>query len=179
MERGLTATVFCVAGRLGRSSDWPTRRADGFVSELATRAEVAELARLGLEVGSHGYEHAPLVGSSVDLQRELVDSQRILEEVTGGPVRTFAFPYGALPSRAARRLVEETYDAACTTVLGWVGPGADLYALPRVEAHYVRRPELLERAVAGKLDTYLRVRKMGAQVRRVFTKDYALVADDA
>ena len=85
-------------------------------------------------------------------------------------MRTYAYPYGALRHAEARRLVERTYDAACTTRVASVGDGP-IYALPRVDAHYLRRPEILRRAVAGSLGSYLALRRFGPRARAI-RQDY-------
>jgi peptidoglycan/xylan/chitin deacetylase (PgdA/CDA1 family) len=172
-ERGLPATVFCVAGALGRTNDWPSQPARAPRRPLAGAPELRELRDAGMEIGSHGVEHAPLTGAPERLaRREVVDSRAMLEDVVAGPVRSFAYPYGAAPSAAAERLVRETYAAACGTDLGSVPGGADPFRLPRVDAYYVRRPELLGRAVQGSLGAYLTLRRVGARSRRLVVKDY-------
>jgi len=177
-ERGLRATFFCVAGRLGGTSDWPTARARSPRLPLATVSEVAALSAGGHELGAHGYTHAPLVSDDEALLRhELVEARAILEDATGAPVPTFAYPYGAGPTAAAEVLVQETYDAACTTRAALVRAGEGVYALPRVDAHYLRRPELLERAIRGELRHYLRARRVAASARRALVKDYTLTID--
>lgn len=176
-ERRLPATVFCVAGRLGGRSDWPSAAPGGFVRPLASRDALRELVAAGVEAGSHGMAHEPLVtDDTAVLRRELVDSRAALEDSLQAPVRSFALPYGALPSRSARTLLEATYDAACTTEPGVVKRGADVHALPRVDAHYLRRPALLARAIEGSLGAYLRARGLGARARRAFRTDYARAA---
>ena len=172
-QRELPATIYFVAGKLGARSDWSSARAHGFVGELATEDELAHVAALGIEIGSHGFEHVPLVAAADRLlEREVVESRRVLEQISGQPVPTFALPYGARPGPAARRLLEGTYEAVFTTTLGRVEAGAEVYSLPRVDAHYVRRPELLRRALAGRLGSYFQLRAVGARVRRTVTKDY-------
>lgn len=171
--RGLTATVFCVAGHLGGTNEWPSARSGGFHSQLASASALAQLAAAGLEIGSHGVEHAPVAGASERvLQREVVDSRRSLEDAVGTRVTSYAYPYGALPERAGANLVAETYDAACTTALGRVGTGSDRHALPRVDAHYVRDPDVLRRVLDGGLGGYLRARGLAVRVRRTLVKDY-------
>lgn len=175
LARRLPATVYCVAGLLGGTSEWTTARTPGFVGQLAPGPAVAELAANGFEIGSHGFDHSPLVlDDEAVLRRELVLSREILAERTGAAVTTFAMPYGAAPSVAARRLLVACYEAACTTALGYVLPSSDVHALPRVDAHYVRRPERLESLLAGSLGGYLRVRRVGARARRVVRGDYVL-----
>jgi peptidoglycan/xylan/chitin deacetylase (PgdA/CDA1 family) len=173
-ERGLSATVFCVAGHLGGVTDWPTQPAGVPVFELARAEELEELAAMGIEIGSHGVEHFPLAFADERRAREeLLESKDALEQAVGVPVRTFAYPYGAPPSPAARALVPEAYSAACGVRLGIMGAGSDVFALPRVDVHYVRRPELLRRAVGGGLRAYLRVRGLGARARRLVKTDYS------
>jgi peptidoglycan/xylan/chitin deacetylase (PgdA/CDA1 family) len=173
-ERGFTATVFCVPGHVGGKSDWASALPGSPSFELAGAVELAELAAQGLEIGCHGMTHAPLRSDDATfLRRELVDAKHALEETVRAPVTTFAYPYGATPTPSARRLVSSTYGAACTTELSTVQPGADLYALPRLDAHYVRSPRLLRAALSSSLGPYLRVRRIGASARRAIRHDYA------
>jgi peptidoglycan/xylan/chitin deacetylase (PgdA/CDA1 family) len=172
-ERGMSCTVFCVAGFLGSLSDWPTlpRRAPRL--PLATPAQLAELAGAGFEIGSHGVEHTPLhCASEPTLRRELVDSRAMLEQAVGAQVRSFACPYGIPPPAAARALMERAYEAVCADGLRPVRPGADPLALPRVDAHYLRRPAQLRKALDGSTRPYLALRRAGARARRLVLTDY-------
>ena len=172
-ERGLTATVFCVAGYLGRASDWPSQPAAALRRPLASPDQLAGLARAGFEIGSHGLEHAPLDGAGEEvLRREIVESRSALEGAVGVHVSSFAYPYGALPGASGQSLVVERYAAACTTTIGRAVPECDLHALPRVDVHYLRRPELLRRALTGSLGSYLSVRRIAARGRRALRKDH-------
>lgn len=173
-ERRLPATVFCVAGHLGRRNDWPTQAAGAPILPLASAAPLAALAAGGFELGSHGMSHLPLTHAPAGaLERELVDSRAALEQATGAAVRWFAYPYGVIPSAGARELVARSYEGACVGGLRAVEPSADVFALPRVDAHYLRRPALF-RAVLHGLDSYLHVRRAGARLRRVLRPDFRL-----
>ena len=170
---GVGATVFCVAGHVGGRNDWATNRSGGFVSDLVSEEQVAELVSAGLEIGSHGFAHVPAPEAKGErLRREIRTSRETLEALAGKEVRTYAYPYGALPDAETRRLVEQTYDLACTTRLASIGDAPDLHALPRVDVHYLRRPEILRRAVAGSLGSYLFVRRLGSRARRAIRQDY-------
>lgn len=172
-QRGLTATVFCVAGHLGGLNDWPSSPSGGLRDRLATASDLTGLAAAGFEIGSHGMHHEPLVQDAPELlRREIVDSRHALEDAVHVAVTSFAYPYGAAPAPAAKRLVERTYGAACSTVVGRPARGADVYALPRIDAHYLRRPELLSRALTGSLEVYLQLRRVSARARRLVRKDY-------
>jgi len=153
-ESGLTATVFCVASHVGGRNDWPTQPAGMPSLQLADADELAGLHEAGIEIGAHGVEHVPLDAVAV-AERELRDGQAMLEAMVGAPVRSLAYPYGVVP---ASSLVAELYDAACTTRPAHVRPGSDPLSLPRVDVHYLRRPELFRRVVSGGLETYLRAR---------------------
>lgn len=171
-RRGWPATVYCVAGHLGGTNDWPTQPAAVPRRRLASADELAELAAAGFEIGAHTLTHPPLSQLSGDaLHKEVVDCQHRLEAIVGQPVRTFACPYGDCPQGAARQLLERTYDAVCITALDTVGPAADPYALPRVDAHYLRRPRLLGHVVRGRGFGYLAVRRAGARARRLVVSD--------
>lgn len=168
---GMRATFFCVAGHLGGRSDWPSRLPEAPVQPLAGRDALRTLAREGHEIGSHGWSHAPL-DANADVERELVDSRDELAAVLDVEVRTFAYPYGATPSTAARALAARTYDGAFTTVAARVGPDSPRWLLPRVDAHYLRDPHRLRRAVEGSANGYLGVRRLGSRTRRAMRKDY-------
>lgn len=176
----LTATVFCVAMHLGGMSNWPSARQDTYRSRLADSSTLAEVAAAGFEIGSHGMEHAPLAGASERaLRRELTESRAVLEDAVEEPVTSYAYPYGAMPGGLGRKLVAQTYDAACATSLGRASGRSDIYALPRIDAYYLRDPELLRRALSGGLGGYFRARGVAARARRTLVKDYARSATPA
>jgi peptidoglycan/xylan/chitin deacetylase (PgdA/CDA1 family) len=173
VERGLVATVFCVAGHIGGENDWPSQRPEAPRRELASGEELAALAVERFEIGSHGMEHLPLGGASEEAQRrELLESRRTIEDALGQPVTSIAYPYGLEPGTTGRRLVERSYRAACTGRISLVASADDPLALPRIDAHYLRNPELLRRALRGTLGPYLRLRRLGARARRIARKDY-------
>jgi peptidoglycan/xylan/chitin deacetylase (PgdA/CDA1 family) len=167
----MRATFFVVAGHIAGASDWHSRVPGAPVAALAPAPELTDLARRGHEIGSHGWFHEPLDGDA-DLQREIVESKTALAAATQAEIRTFAYPYGARPTTAARSLVEQTYDAAFGTAARRVSPGSPRWNLPRIDAHYVRDPVLLRRVVTGSLDEYLTLRRVASRARRTFRKDY-------
>jgi peptidoglycan/xylan/chitin deacetylase (PgdA/CDA1 family) len=91
-KRGLTATFFVVAGRLG---------ALGFLDQRGVR----ELAAEGMAIGCHGMRHRSwrrLEGDA--LWEELVDARRLLEQVVERPVTEAACPFGFYDRRVLRSL---------------------------------------------------------------------------
>lgn len=127
-RRGFGATVFVIAGRLGRSNDWDD---DGPRWPLVSEAQVRDLVAAGVEVGSHGVTHVPLAGApSSELATEVDASRRILESGSGAPVRGFAYPYGSMDMAARQAVRAAGYDYACAVDAN--AREIDLTALPRV-----------------------------------------------
>jgi peptidoglycan/xylan/chitin deacetylase (PgdA/CDA1 family) len=176
-EHSRRATIFAVAGTLGQLSDWPSQPLRAAHRRLLDPAGLRELADAGIEIGAHGVQHAPLVRAPERLARaEVLGAKQQLEALLERPVTSFAYPYGGRPSGAARRLVEHTYEVACSTATAHVTATADRFFLPRVDAHYLRDPDLLAQAVGGGLGFYLGIRRAAARARRVFVKDYRQAA---
>jgi len=101
-EWGIPATVYVATGLIGMPNPWV--HADG--TRMMTVDELRELAAAGVELGAHTVSHPDLATLEYDgCLREMTESRRMLEEVTGGPVRTFAYPfcsYGPAAVAAAR-----------------------------------------------------------------------------
>ncbi|MFE2723489.1 polysaccharide deacetylase family protein [Kitasatospora sp. NPDC059327] len=123
---GFTATAYVVADLLGRANDWDVK---GPRKKLLTVQEVTELAAAGWEIGSHGLGHQALPGLPAEvLATQTRESRRALEEVVGGPVTGFCYPYGAVDLPATLAVRDAGYDYACAIAHS---PLTGRYALPR------------------------------------------------
>jgi peptidoglycan/xylan/chitin deacetylase (PgdA/CDA1 family) len=172
-QHGLRATVFCVAGHVGGRSDWRSRASWAPTLALAPADDLRRLAAEGWEIGSHGVDHEPLASvDEVAAQREIVESRRLLGELTGIEPEVFAWPYGSHPSAVASALIAETYDAACAARPAVVRPGSEILALPRIDINYLRRPDRLRRALRREPRAYLAIRRAGSRIRRVVRPDH-------
>ncbi|MFD8701791.1 polysaccharide deacetylase family protein [Kitasatospora sp. NPDC059648] len=108
---GFTATAYVVADLLGQDNGWDV---EGPRKKLLTVEEVTELAAAGWEIGSHGLGHQALPGLPADvIAVQTRESRRLLEEVVGGPVTGFCYPYGAVDAPAALAVRDAGYDYAC------------------------------------------------------------------
>lgn len=171
-ERRFPATIFCVAGHLGRRNDWPSQPAAVPRLALADADALASAAGGLVQIGSHGMCHEPQGRLSNEIaRREIVDSRAALEAAVRAPVGWFAHPYGVPPAPGARRELEFTYRGACSSQLRPLYAGADPFALPRIDAHYLRRPAVLRRVLDGS-DVYLHARRAGSRLRRAIRADY-------
>jgi len=83
---GLTGVVYIVGNYMGT---------DGYMSA----DQIKVLVAAGWEVGSHSRSHRDLTKLEPDVQRvEIVEAREVLQEATGSPVLTFAYPFGLMNS---------------------------------------------------------------------------------
>lgn len=127
-DRGLAATFFVVAGRLGLPG---YLGADG----------VRELARCGMTIGTHGMDHRPWRHlSDNERQRELVDARATLAEVVGASVDEAAVPMGQYDHRLLSALRQlgyarvHTSDRRLATDGAWLRPRFSVRADDTVES---------------------------------------------
>lgn len=100
-EFGAPATVYVATGYIGRPNPFIK---DG--SRMMSSEELLDLAAAGWELGAHTVTHPDLSKLGYDeCLDEMRRSREHLEELTGAPVRTFAYPfcrYGPAALAAAR-----------------------------------------------------------------------------
>jgi len=136
-ELGFGATVFAVAGFLSKKNDW--RQSPEVVRlPLMSMEQLRELVAGGFEIGAHSLSHRRLTGlSAEDLEREVGDCRRILEDGIGCAVPCFAYPYGA-QDLTVRCAVARAFSAACGVRLAVARRSHDLRELPRLDMYYFR-----------------------------------------
>jgi len=135
-ERQVPATVFVVAGAVGKTSAWDEAMGDR-AEPMMDAVMVGEMAAAGMEVGSHGMSHARLTDlPDAALRAEVRDSKRLLEDLLGRPVRGFAYPYGAWDARVREAVIDAGYEYAVSTRLGAIGPAMDRFAIPRINVRW-------------------------------------------
>jgi len=107
-----------------------------FPSEkFLTWAELASLARRGVEIGAHAHSHWPMhAGQPREYLTEQARLPRQLIESHVGPCRFFAYPFGNqadVSSEAWRAVRDAGYDFAFTTVSGTLTASANPWLMPR------------------------------------------------
>jgi peptidoglycan/xylan/chitin deacetylase (PgdA/CDA1 family) len=106
---GVPATFYVCPGLWG-AQHW---RVEGESGRLLTEAQARELCAAGMELGSHTMSHPDLRQlDDAALARELSDSKQSVEDLTGRPCRTFAYPFGAFDERVERAAGRAGYDVA-------------------------------------------------------------------
>lgn len=149
-EAGLGATMYLVAGLLGRTSRWMA--SEGLDLPLVTVAEARELEQAGVECQSHALTHPMLARlGSADIGRELSLSRRILEHELGHEVRHLAYPHGSFDERVQESARAAGYASACSTRPGKALPDDNVLAMPRVKVDGRNgRTDFLARLVTGR-----------------------------
>lgn len=95
--RGLRATFFVLAGRLGEQGSLDVD-------------DVRALRAAGMAVGSHGMDHRPWCGlAPAGLRRELVEARVRLADAVGAPITEAALPLGRYDRRVLRAVRAEGY----------------------------------------------------------------------
>ncbi len=109
----MKATFYIIVNALGQS---------GYL----THAQVKEMANSGyVEIGSHTFNHPDLsiIGYN-DAVTEIANSKTDLEQITGLPVETFAYPYGRYKEEYKKIVADAGYLGAVTTLPGaWQSAG--------------------------------------------------------
>lgn len=147
------ATVFVVAGCLGATLP---REKEPETGQILSGDEIRELAGRGIAIGGHTLTHPRLSAlRPEDQEREIVGCKSELEQILGGPVAAFAYPYGsALDYDAAtvERVRRAGYTVACSNRYGYNRPGADRFTLRRIWIDGTDTLESFADKVSGRLD---------------------------
>lgn len=111
-DLGVPATVYVSTGLIGKPNPWIDARAG---SRMMTEDELREMADAGIELGAHTVTHPDL--SQLDYEaclREMTGSRDALAEITGRPVRTFAYPFCLYGEAAVAAARDAGFEAAVT-----------------------------------------------------------------
>jgi peptidoglycan/xylan/chitin deacetylase (PgdA/CDA1 family) len=119
-RHGYPATVFLVPGVL-RGTTPRTFMPDRFGS-LLSWADAREMLRYGITFGAHGMTHRKLSRlADHEVEKEVGDSKRAIEEELSAEVTEFCYPYGSFDSfnRSSETILSRWgFEAICTTIAG-------------------------------------------------------------
>jgi peptidoglycan/xylan/chitin deacetylase (PgdA/CDA1 family) len=136
IELGIPCTYFVTTHNVLSGRPFPHDVKLGHPCAPNTPAEIRDLASAGIDIGAHTRTHADLGGVTNPrvLAEELSIGQLELEDITGMPVRYFAFPYGQKVNlgRAAMVAARSTFDGVCSAYGGYNFPGDDSFQIQRI-----------------------------------------------
>jgi peptidoglycan/xylan/chitin deacetylase (PgdA/CDA1 family) len=160
LRLGLPATVFLPTAFMGKTNAWAGQPAWVKPQPLMAWSHVRELAKQGIEFGSHSVTHPDLTKvSQAELAAELEKSKAEIQTQTGQHADYFCYPYGRW-NKSVRTPTARCYRGACSTGAGVVERDADPFGLPRVDAHYVRKPKWFEAMFTRRFENYVGMRRM-------------------
>lgn len=123
---------------LGQLRGWArTELVSRSTHRILSPVEVLQLAEGNLvQVGAHTVNHPVLSGLQVEMQRREVQwSKAYLEEILGGAVTTFSYPYGTRGDYTKETIAivrEAGFGCACSNFPGVVLKDTDRFQLPRL-----------------------------------------------
>ena len=162
----LPATVFLPTGWCGRDNAWPGQPAWVAPQPLMDWPRISELSAQGIDFGGHSVSHPSLTDvPGPQVEQEVADCKRVIEQHTGKPVQFFCYPYGKW-NDSVRRVVKQHYAGACSTAAGVLEVTSDVYSMPRVDAHYVRNPSWFRSMFTRRFLTYIAARRVVRRLRR-------------
>lgn len=109
-KRGMTATVFLVAGQIGGTNAWDSEERQ---ERLLDARRIRELQQEGVRFGSHSLTHVPLARvSEREAMHELAESRSRLGDLLDTPPDVFAYPFSNQNAEVRRLAHEAGYRAA-------------------------------------------------------------------
>jgi peptidoglycan/xylan/chitin deacetylase (PgdA/CDA1 family) len=151
--RGLRGTVFLVAGEIGGWNSWDR---DERREPLLGAGRIAALHAEGVHFGSHSVTHPPLAKiPPARAREELTRSRRVLSDLLGTDVTTFAYPFSN-QNAAVRAMAREAGYRCAVRGKGrmnwrWTDP----FGLRRIKVDHTTTLRQLKRMLL--VERYLRV----------------------
>jgi peptidoglycan/xylan/chitin deacetylase (PgdA/CDA1 family) len=128
----IRATIFLVPSCIGRTTAKVVADGEGERPHLASE-DILEMSEYGIEFGSHTLNHKLLhKASDAEVEFEVTESKKEIENLLGKPCRVFAYPAGFYTDAARNAVKRAGYVAAFSTVYG-EQENINLYALNRIE----------------------------------------------
>lgn len=120
MEYGMRGNFFLITERIEREG-------------MMTWHQIRKMADYGMTFGSHTMNHALLGALSInEVQNELVDSKKVIEDNIGKEVNCLSLPHGSFGHNYRGVAVEAGYQGGCTSSPGLNTVFSDLFFLKRM-----------------------------------------------
>ncbi len=162
-EFHMAATVFLAVGPSGQSAE---RLPSINGRTMLSWDEIREMHNYGITFGAHTLNHPDLSTLPLPLvEKEIVESKKIIEDALGVQVSSFAYPFGRYDA-SSRRIASAHFVCACSDRLGLINHRSDPYALERVDAYYLRSERLFALVDTGLFPWYILSRRIPRQTWR-------------
>jgi peptidoglycan/xylan/chitin deacetylase (PgdA/CDA1 family) len=115
---------------------------------------------------THTFTHPVLTRWPTDqIKAEICDTKKIIEDVLGSPVTSFAYPYGQFYD-SFRKLVQDHFVSASSDNVSFLTARSDLYALKRVEAYSLRTDRWVNLTMTRGFPWYIWMRYLPRWIQR-------------
>jgi peptidoglycan/xylan/chitin deacetylase (PgdA/CDA1 family) len=121
-------------------------------TDYVTRADIIELQRLGMGIGSHSHFHVQLTPlSDARIADEFRTSKQMLEDIVGAPITHISFPGGSYDAKILRLAADAGYQYFYTSDWG-------VNTRRQFESHILRRTSLLNNVDIEQFESLVRLR---------------------
>ena len=147
-EFGFKATIFLMGS--STYNEWDVNASGEKEFPLMSVEMIKEMQDYGIEFGAHTFNHPKLnTLSNEEIEHQIVDVKKPLEEKIGKEIITFAYPYGILNDYAKEMTKKAGYTFALATDSGSVCLSDDLYQIRRIAIFPNTNLFSFKRKVAG------------------------------
>ena len=147
-EFGFKATIFLMGSLT--YNEWDVKAGGEKEFPLMSVEMIKEMQDYGIEFGAHTFNHPKLnTLSNEEIEHQIVDVKKPLEEKIGKEIITFAYPYGILNDYAKEMAKKAGYTFALATDSGSVCLSDDLYQIRRIAIFPNTNLFSFKRKVAG------------------------------
>ena len=127
-EFNMSATIFVISSYLNRDL-------------YLTSEEIKEISDYGIDIESHTVSHVKLSTLSYkDQLKELKDSKEAIENITGNPVISIAYPEGKFNANTEKATLEAGYSMGFTIKRGYADRNDKQAELNRICLDYTYKP---------------------------------------
>lgn len=147
-EFGFKATIFLMGS--STYNEWDVKAGGEKEFPLMSVEMIKEMQDYGIEFGAHTFNHPKInTLSNEEIEHQIVDVKKPLEEKIGKEIITFAYPYGILNDYAKEMAKKADYTFALATDSGSVCLSDDLYQIRRIAIFPNTNLFSFKRKVAG------------------------------
>ena len=166
-DAGLPSTLFVVTDHVGRTNAWGGVPTQGIPHlPLLGWDALGRLSEQGVTIGAHTRTHPDLTTTDAARARdELRGSADAIERALGRRPGVFAYPFGGL-NREIAALAATEFRWSCTTEFAAVGAAVLHERVPRLDAYYSQRGEVLETFGSPAFARFVRRRHWLRQIRQ-------------
>ena len=127
-----TATLYISTAFINSTSRW-MRRERETTRLMLTREQIVEVSASHIECGAHSHSHPQLDILPHNVARdEISHSKRVLEDLLGQEVFSFAYPFGYYTARVRQLVQEAGYSTACAVKHAISSETNDPFSLTRL-----------------------------------------------